>query len=69
MNRVRAFMDAEVYPIADQVWAAMNRPGEDRWRPSQRIEALKKVAKAEGLWNLFLPPSPSTTRATIAARA
>jgi acyl-CoA dehydrogenase len=48
----------ELYPIADQVWAAMNRPGEDRWRPSQRIEALKKVARAEGLWNLFLPPSP-----------
>jgi acyl-CoA dehydrogenase len=58
LNRVRAFMDAEVYPIADQVWAAMNRPGEDRWRPSRRIEALKKVARAEGLWNLFLPPSP-----------
>jgi acyl-CoA dehydrogenase len=57
LNRVRAFMDAELYPIADQVWAAMNRPGEDRWRPSQRIEALKKVARAEGLWNLFLPPS------------
>jgi alkylation response protein AidB-like acyl-CoA dehydrogenase len=58
LNRVRAFMDAEVYPIADQVWAAMNRPGEDRWRPSRRIEALKKVARAEGLWNLFLAPSP-----------
>jgi acyl-CoA dehydrogenase len=58
LNRVRAFMDAEVHPIADQVWAAMNRPGEDRWRPSRRIEALKKVARAEGLWNLFLPPSP-----------
>jgi alkylation response protein AidB-like acyl-CoA dehydrogenase len=57
LNRVHTFMDAEVYPIADQVWAAMNRPGEDRWRPSQRIEALKKVARAEGLWNLFLPPS------------
>ena len=58
LNRVRAFLDAEVHPIADQVWAAMNRPGEDRWRPSQRLEALKKVAKAEELWNLFLPPSP-----------
>jgi alkylation response protein AidB-like acyl-CoA dehydrogenase len=59
LNRVRVFMHAEIYPIADQVWAAMNRPGEDRWRPSQRIEALKKLARAEGLWNLFLPPSPA----------
>ncbi len=58
LDRVRAFMAAEILPAAEAVQAEVSRQGADRWRPSQTIEALKPRAKASGLWNLFLPPSP-----------
>jgi acyl-CoA dehydrogenase len=58
LGRVRAFMEAEVYPVADAVQAEAMRAGAERWRPSEHIERLKATAKVAGLWNLFLPPSP-----------
>ena len=51
--RLGAFMDDHVYPneraLHDEIAAG------DRWQPSGLIEKLKDKAKAEGLWNLFLP--------------
>lgn len=54
-NRVQAFMENHVYPnqkrYKDEVAAG------DRWQPVAVIEELKKKARAEELWNLFLPES------------
>ena len=55
-DRVTAFMDAHVYP-AVAVYAAQSTEGE-RWKVIPVLEELKAKARAEGLWNLFLPPSP-----------
>jgi acyl-CoA dehydrogenase len=55
-DRVIAFMDAHVYPAVG-TFAAQSNEGE-RWKVIPIVEELKKKARAEGLWNLFLPPSP-----------
>src|ERR1700704_350561 len=57
LRRVRDFMRAEVYPSIPVVRSELARSGRERWWPSQRIEELKARARAQGLWNLFLPPS------------
>jgi acyl-CoA dehydrogenase len=57
LQRVRDFMDAEVYPAADSLHAEHRAAGADRWIVLQGLERLKAKAKAEGLWNLFMPPS------------
>ena len=55
--RVEAFMDAHIYP-AEPVYAEqMEAFGENRWQVPAILEKLKEKAKAEGLWNLFLPES------------
>ncbi|PHX37227.1 acyl-CoA dehydrogenase, partial [Pseudomonas sp. NZIPFR-PS5] len=54
-ERVTAFMDTYVYP-AEPVFERQVAEG-DRWQPTAIMEALKAKAKAEGLWNLFLPES------------
>jgi acyl-CoA dehydrogenase len=51
--RVKAFMEAHVYPNQQRFHDEVDTG--DRWEPTQLIEALKVKAKAEGLWNLFLP--------------
>ena len=55
-ERLLAFMDAHVYPSEDRFYEEVAR---DRWRPTQVIEELKKKARGEGLWNLFLLPEDS----------
>ncbi len=52
LPKLHAFMDTHVYP-AESVYAA--QLDEERWRVPPIMEALKEKAKAEGLWNLFLP--------------
>jgi acyl-CoA dehydrogenase len=52
-KRLRAFMDELVYP-SEKLYAEEINTG-DRWQPLQLIEDLKQKAKAENLWNLFLP--------------
>src|SRR6201995_5086353 len=58
-QKVTAFMEAHVYPAEkgfhDEV--AANRAAGDPWKPTKVVEELKKKARAQGLWNLFLPES------------
>jgi alkylation response protein AidB-like acyl-CoA dehydrogenase len=54
-ERVRAFIDAFVRPSVPD-YVAEQAQGE-RFKVLQVVEALKAKAKAEGLWNLFMPPS------------
>jgi acyl-CoA dehydrogenase len=54
-DRVRAFMDQHVRPRARD-YEAQQREGE-RWKVLPLVEELKAKARAEGLWNLFMPPS------------
>jgi alkylation response protein AidB-like acyl-CoA dehydrogenase len=50
-------MDAEIYPAVDAIKAETPAEGPGRWQPHKTLEGLKAKAKAQGLWNLFLPPS------------
>ncbi|GJE10256.1 MULTISPECIES: acyl-CoA dehydrogenase family protein [Methylobacterium] len=54
LGRVRAFIADAIVPAAAAVAAerAASRA------PAPTMERLKERARAEGLWNLFLPPSP-----------
>jgi acyl-CoA dehydrogenase len=45
-------MDAHIYPNEQRFHEEVER---DRWKPTRIIEELKVKARAEGLWNLFLP--------------
>jgi len=54
-ERLKAFMDEHIYPN-EVVFRNQIREG-DRWEPVPIVEELKGKARAEGLWNLFLPDS------------
>jgi acyl-CoA dehydrogenase len=58
-QKLRRFMDAHVYPNEHRYHEEVeaNRAKGDPWVPSRLIEELKPKARAEGLWNLFLPRS------------
>ena len=52
IKRVNDFMDLNVFPVEEE----MHRQVElDPWSTPPLMEELKAKAKAEGLWNLFLP--------------
>src|SRR5580704_9560734 len=55
-GQLLAFMDREVYP-AEKVFERELNEAPSRWQIPPVMEALKKKARAEGLWNLFLPES------------
>ena len=52
---VSRFMDEHVFP--NEALAARQVAEGDRWEPVPIVETLKAKAKAQGLWNLFLPES------------
>ena len=52
-GRLEAFMAAHVYP--NEAAAEAETAEGDRWQPLPIVEELKRRARAEGLWNLFLP--------------
>ncbi|GAA5120154.1 acyl-CoA dehydrogenase family protein [Alloalcanivorax gelatiniphagus] len=55
-DQLVAFMDQHIYPN-EALYAEQINTGENRWAPPPIVKELKKKAKAEGLWNLFLPES------------
>lgn len=54
-KRLSDFLAKDVYPAEVRFFDEV-RQG-DRWQPVPIIEELKEKARAEGLWNLFLPAS------------
>jgi len=60
-TRVTDFMATEITPVEPDYHrdlAEARRTG-DPWKPLPLIEELKKKARAQGLWNLFLPQGHS----------
>ncbi|MBT2725424.1 acyl-CoA dehydrogenase family protein [Bacillus sp. ISL-75] len=56
-EKLTAFMEANVYPN-ERIYELQLNEQESRWSAVPPImEELKEKAKAEGLWNLFLPES------------
>jgi acyl-CoA dehydrogenase len=56
--RVRAFVDSEIEPAEPEILAdvaARRSRGEDPWTPHPLLAELQAKARAQGLWNLFLP--------------
>lgn len=56
MERLLRFMDEHIYPN-EQTFADQLDSGPTRWQIPPVMEELKRRARAEGLWNLFLPES------------
>jgi len=52
-RRLSAFMTEHVYPNEPLLHAQVAEG--DRWQPVPLVETLKRRARAEGLWNLFMP--------------
>jgi acyl-CoA dehydrogenase len=48
-------MDRSVYPNEQRFFDELGKG--DRWQPVAFVEDLKREARAQGLWNLFLPDS------------
>ncbi|WP_343520187.1 acyl-CoA dehydrogenase family protein [Sphingomonas sp.] len=53
-DRVKNFIDQHIAP-RDADYHRQEREGE-RWKVLPVIEELKQVARAQGLWNFFMPP-------------
>jgi acyl-CoA dehydrogenase len=53
--RIQAFMDEHIYPNEARYFAELEACGV--WETPGIVEELKIIARAEGLWNLFLPES------------
>ena len=53
------FMDDHIYPAEAKYDAEIeaNTKAGKRWTPLNTIEELKPKARAQGLWNMFLPPT------------
>nr|XP_010986122.1 acyl-CoA dehydrogenase family member 11 isoform X1 [Camelus dromedarius] len=57
LTRVKWFMKQHIFPAEKEVieFYGQNGNSVDKWKKPLVIDKLKEMAKAEGLWNLFLP--------------
>ena len=53
-DRVRAFIDQHIRPRQDE-YRRQHDEG-DRWKVLPVVEEVKAIARAQGLWNFFMPP-------------
>uniref|UniRef100_A0A8C4TSB2 Acyl-CoA dehydrogenase family member 11 n=1 Tax=Falco tinnunculus TaxID=100819 RepID=A0A8C4TSB2_FALTI len=55
--KVKQFMKQHIYPAEKEIIKYYAGCGntEEKWKKPPLLERLKEMAKAEGLWNLFLP--------------
>jgi acyl-CoA dehydrogenase len=53
-ERLTAFMEEFIYPAEETFFEQRAKMG-DRWSSPAIVEELKAAARAQGLWNLFLP--------------
>ena len=60
LEKVKTFIADEIDPVTAEFFSLMGT-GEDRWSYTDRqleiLDGLKAKARAEGLWNFFLPDS------------
>src|SRR6201996_8946249 len=58
-ERINAFMDKYIYPAEKDYHDELerNRRAGNPWQVTKVVEDLKERARAEGLWNFFLPHS------------
>ncbi|MGY4352831.1 acyl-CoA dehydrogenase [Bradyrhizobium sp. GM7.3] len=54
-RKLDSFMDRHIYPNEDRFYREAEELGP--WKVYPVVEELKPLARAEGLWNLFLPDS------------
>ncbi|MBW8855069.1 MAG: acyl-CoA dehydrogenase family protein, partial [Bradyrhizobium sp.] len=54
-RRLESFMDRHIYPNEERFYREAEELGP--WKVYPVVEELKPLARAEGLWNLFLPDS------------
>ncbi len=71
MQRMEKFMREHVFSLESILLKETHFDNGNwkTWKPDERIEALKQKAKAEGLWNLFLPPLSGLSNAEYAPLA
>lgn len=55
-EQLSAFMDKHIYPN-ESVYIEQQQALSDKWDSPPVMNELKAIARAEGLWNLFLPES------------
>ena len=65
IDRVSRFMEAHIYPAIPVYEKEMAVEGAARWKVVQVVEELKAKAKAEGLWNMFIPSSLKVSSSPI----
>ena len=53
-RRVDGFMQRHVYPVEHSYDEFVHDPA-NRWKQPPFLDELKAKARAEGLWNLFMP--------------
>ncbi|XP_066206510.1 acyl-CoA dehydrogenase family member 11 [Saccopteryx leptura] len=61
LTRVKHFMQQHILPAEKEVieFYVKNENSVDQWKKAPVIDKLKEMARAEGLWNLFLPAESS----------